>query len=139
MATRLPTATRTAACDAVVDLTDGGSTEPAGLLRVYSGTQPATANDAASGNLLAEVELDNPAFSAASAGVATLLGTPLATTGIAAGTAGWFRVVDRDEDTVLDGAASLSGGGGELILTTLTISIGVAVEITSGTVTVPAA
>jgi hypothetical protein len=137
MATRIPTAAQDAACDGVVDLVDVGA-GTSGLLRIYSGTQPASANSAASGILLAEVELEKPAFTASSSGVATLLGTPLSTTGAAAGTAGWFRIVNADGDTVLDGACGLSGSGAELILNTLTISIGVNVEITSGTVTMPA-
>ncbi|MFI7125980.1 hypothetical protein ACIBQ1_09820 [Nonomuraea sp. NPDC050153] len=136
MATRIPTASRNAACDAIVDKIDVGSTNPQGRLRIYSGSQPASANDAASGTLLAEVNLANPAFSAASTGVATLLGTPLSTTGVAAGTAGWFRIIDRNEATVVDGSAGTSGT--ELILNTATISIGVSVQITSGTVTMPA-
>jgi len=135
MATRISTAAQDAACDGVVDLVDGGT--GAGLLRIYSGTQPASVGTAPSGDLLAEVELEDPAFSGSSAGVATLLGTPLQTTGLAAGTAGWFRITDSDETGVLDGACSLSGGGGELILNTLTISVGVTVEITAGTITMP--
>ncbi|MCK2219709.1 hypothetical protein MF672_038830 [Actinomadura sp. ATCC 31491] len=136
MATRIPDAVRNAAADAVVDRIDTGSTNAQGRLRIYTGTQPASANTAPSGTLLAEVSLANPAFSASSAGVATLLGTPLSTTGVAAGTAGWFRIVDRDANTVLDGSAGTSGT--ELILNTTTISIGATVQITAGTITMPA-
>lgn len=136
MATRLPTATRNAACDAVVDLFDAGS--GAATLKIYSGSQPATANDAASGTLLATVTLGDPAFGAASAGVATLAGTPLSGTGVAAGTAGWARLADSTGATVLDGSVTATGGGGQVELATTTISVGVTVQITSGTVTMPA-
>ncbi|MEV4287369.1 hypothetical protein AB0K40_17835 [Nonomuraea bangladeshensis] len=135
MATRIPTAVRNAACDAVVDRVDTGSGTAQGRLRIYSGSQPATANDAPSGTMLAEVSLANPAFSASSAGQATLLGTPLSATGAAAGTAGWFRIVDRDGGTVMDGSAGTSGT--QLILNTTTISIGATVQITAGTITMP--
>lgn len=136
MATRIPTAVRNAVTDVVVDRVDTGTTNAEGSLRIYEGSQPASANDSASGTLLAEVELENPAFSASSTGVATLLGTPLSTVGLAAGTAGWFRIVDRNEATVVDGSAGTSGT--ELILNTATISINVAVQITAGTITMPA-
>lgn len=136
MATRIPTAVRNAVAHAVVDRIDVGSTNPQGRLRIYSGTQPASANDSPGGTLLAEVSLANPSFTAASTGVATLLGTPISAVGVAAGTAGWFRIVDRNEATVVDGSAGTSGT--ELILNTATISIGVSVQITAGTITMPA-
>lgn len=136
MATRLPTAARNSACDAVVDLLDAGS--GAATLKIYSGSQPASANDAASGTLLTTVTLADPAFGAASTGVATLAGTPLSGTGVAAGTAGWARLADSTGATVLDGSVTATGGGGQVELATTTISVGVTVQITSGTVTMPA-
>ncbi|GAA2990703.1 hypothetical protein GCM10017559_08450 [Streptosporangium longisporum] len=136
MATRLPTAARNAAADAVVDLADAGA--GAATIEIRTGSQPASANDAASGTLLATFTLADPAFGAASTGVATLAGTPRTTTGVAAGTAGWFRLKDSTGATVLDGAVTATGGGGQLELNTTTISVGVNVEITSGTVTMPA-
>lgn len=137
MAIRLATATVNAKCDAAVDRIDGGPA--AGTIKIYTGTQPATANDSASGTLLATFTLADPAFSAASAGVATLLGTPRTTTGAAAGTAGWFRAADSTGATVFDGSITTSGGGGQLILNTTTVSVGVQVEITGGSYTQPAA
>lgn len=136
MAIRLPTATRNAACDAIVDSADAGS--GAGTIQIRSGTQPASANDVASGTLLATVTLADPAFGAASSGSASLAGTPRAATGVAAGTAGWFRLLDSTGATVLDGSVTATGGGGDLTLNTTTISTGLAIEITSGSVTMPA-
>jgi hypothetical protein len=135
MATRLATATRNAACDAVVDLLDGGPA--AGTIKIYTGTQPTTANDTATGTLLATITLSDPAFGAASSGVATLSGTPLSATGVAAGTAGWARLADSTGATVMDGSVTATGGGGQIELATTTISVGVTVSITSGTVTMP--
>lgn len=137
MAIELPTASRNAACDAVVDLADGGT--PPGLIRVYTGTKPG-ANNAASGTLLAEFTLSNPAFTAAATGVATLDVTPALTdTGITDGTAGWFRLVTGTTfATVIDGTVTATGGGGDLQLNTTTIATGVNVEITGGTITMPA-
>lgn len=137
MATRLATAARNAATNAVVALVDADV--GAGTIQIRTGAQPATANDPATGTLLATLTLADPSFAAAVAGVATLDATPvLSTTGVAAGTAGWFRMLDNSGDTVLDGAVTATGGGGEMELNTTTISIGVTVEVTAGTLTTPA-
>lgn len=137
MATRLPTAARNAATNSVTALADADV--GAGSIQIRTGAQPANANDAASGTLLATVTLADPAFGASVVGVATLDTTPvLTTTGVAAGTAGWFRMLDNSGDTVLDGSVTVTGGGGELELNTTTISIGLTVEITAGTLTTPA-
>lgn len=142
MATRISTAARNAACDAVVDLVDGG-TGP-GVIRVYTGSQPATPATSPSGTLLAEFTLSDPAFGGAANGVAALDVTPALTdTGITDGTAGWFRILDSTEAAgtglgIIDGTVTATGGGGQLELNTTTISTGVNVEITSGSVTMPA-
>lgn len=135
MATRLSTTARNAAADAVVDLVDAGA--GAGTLKIYSGSQPATANDTPAGTLLATVTWADPAFGAASAGVATAT-DPAAVTGVAAGTAGCFLVEDSAGNNVWDGTVTATGGGGDLELATTTISVGVSVDITSFTYTQPA-
>lgn len=135
MALGLPTAVRNAACDAIVDRVDAGA--GAGMIRVYTASRPASANDAATGTLLATVTLADPAFGAAATGVAALT-DPAAVTGVAAGTAAWFRMLDSDAVTVLDGSVTATGGGGDLTLATTTISVGLSVDITGGTITMPA-
>ena len=135
MATRLSIAAQNAAANAIAVLPDADV--PAGTIQIRTGAQPATANDPAKGTLLATFTLNDPAFGSAVAGVATLDVTPaLTTTGVAAGTAGWFRMLDGSGDTVLDGAVGTAGQ--QLNLNTTTISIGLTVEITSGMLTMPA-
>lgn len=136
MAIRLPSAVRNAMIDALTARLDAGS-GPA-TIDIRSGAQPATAADAASGTLLATLTLNDPSFSGGVNGVATLDVSPaVTTTGVAAGTAGWFRAKDSTGASVLDGSCSASGGGGDLILATTTISVGVTVEAISGTLTMP--
>lgn len=130
----LATAAQNAACDAIVDLADGGT--GAGTIEIRSGTRPADANTAATGSLLATVTLKDPAFGGASSGVATIV-DPDSVTGAADGTASWFRMLDSDSATVLDGTVTATGGGGDLTLNTTTISNGVAFDITGGTITMP--
>lgn len=138
MAVQLATATQNAMADAAVDLIDGGA--GAGPIKIYTASQPANANTAvAAQTLLATFTLDDPAFGAASSGVCTLAAVPVSTTGVAAGTAAWFRCASSTPGTVFDGSVTATGGGGQLQLNSTTISNGVTVEITSGTFTMPAA
>lgn len=136
MAIIISTAARNMAADAALALIDGGDGD--GILRIYDGSRPAGPGTAVSTqNLLAEVTLNSPAFGSADNGVATLDATSLSTTGITNGTATWFRVLDADEVAVLDGSVSATGGGGDLQLNTTTISTGLTVEITNGSITMP--
>ncbi|HEX4816697.1 MAG TPA: hypothetical protein VFV66_28480 [Nonomuraea sp.] len=142
MAVRISTPARNAAADAVAALVNGGSGP--GVLRVYSGGQPAGPGSAPTGTLLAEFTLSDPAFAAAVAGSVALDTTPALTdVGMANGSAGWFRMLDSTEAAgaglgVLDGSVTATGGGGDLTMNTTTISVGVTVTITAGTATMPA-
>jgi hypothetical protein len=94
-------ATRDAIANLVVDRVDVGTTNPNGRCLIY------TANRII---LLATVELDDPAFSAAVSGVATGLSMPLSDAlADSSGTAAVFDVVDRDENVVFSGDIGLSG------------------------------
>lgn len=135
MAIRLATAAQNAAADAVVDLVDGGA--GAGTLKIYTGAVGASANVDPGGTLLATVAFADPAFGAASSGVAAAT-DPAAVTGAAAGTAGCFIVEDSTGANIFDGTVTATGGGGDLTLSTTTISVGVTVDITAFTYTQPA-
>jgi hypothetical protein len=139
---RISNATRNALADQLDATVNGGSA--VGTIKIYSGTQPATADTALSGNtLLATFTLSNPAFGnsgATNPGQIDLSGTPLTTTGAAAGTATFARCATGGTGgagTVFDCDVSGTGGGGTLQLNTTTISVGVNLSITSGSVTMP--
>jgi hypothetical protein len=137
MVIRLATATRDALANAITTRADSGTS--AATIKVYSGTQPASANSAASGTLLATFTCSDPSFGASSTGVITLDITPaVTTTGAAAGTAGWFRLeANGATATVLDGSVTASGGGGDMTVDNTSIAVGQTVTITSGTITMP--
>ena len=137
MATRISTAARNAACNAVVDLLDGGS--GAGTIQIRTGSQPATANDAATGTLLGTLTLSDPAFGNAATGVATASAITSDSSADATGTAGWFRALDSTGATVLDGSITATGGGGDLTLDSTSVVTGGTISVTSWTVTMPAA
>jgi hypothetical protein len=134
MSLTLATAARNAMITALAGLVDGGS--GAGKIEIRSGTRPATPNDAATGTLLATVTLQDPAFGAASNGAVTLA-DPAPVSAVAAGTATWFRAMDSSNAAVFDGRVTATGGGGDLTLATTSISSGLTVDITGGTLTQP--
>lgn len=137
MTIRLPVATRNTAANAVADLVDAGAGP--GLIRIYTGAQPASADLAPTGTLLATFTTNDPAFGAASTGTANLVVAPvIATAGVAPGNAGWFRLLDSTGATVLDGSVTATGGGGDMIMSTVTVSVGLALQLTAGTITMPA-
>lgn len=138
--TTLSNAAAKAAADAIVDLIDVGTTNANGKLRIYDGTQPANPDVAVTTqNLLAELDLSNPAFGAAAdgdpGGLATANSITDDSSADATGTASWFRVVDRDENAIIDGSVGTSGA--DLNLGSVSITSGQAVSITSWTVTMP--
>lgn len=142
MAVRISTAARNALANAVTTLVDAGSA--AGKLRVYTGSQPAGPGTTATGTLLLEITLNDPSFGSASSGVITAAQSPaLSATASGTGTAGWFRILDSTEAGstglgVVDGSVTATGGGGDLTLSTTSLSSGLSVSITSLTVTMPA-
>jgi hypothetical protein len=116
-----------------------------GVIDVYSGSQPATADAAVTGTLLGTVTLGSGAFTpgtatngltfaAASGGAVSKSGT-WSFNGIAAGTAGWFRLRGNAADaggvsTILprlDGSVAVSGA--DLNLSNISIAIGAPVTI----------
>lgn len=116
---------RSGACNGTVDLIDVGS--GTAVLRIRAST-----------TALCNVSLPNPAFGAASNGVATAAGLPLAGTAIATGTADNFQVLDRDGTLVFSGSCTESGGGGDCIIDETDIVSGSTVTVTAWTHTQPA-
>ena len=131
---QLTNAAASAAADAVVDRIDIGG---AGFLRIYSGTQPATADTAAAGTLLAELQFSATAFGAAASGVATANAITSDASANATGTASWFRVLDGGgvdvTDNVFDGSVGTSGA--DMNLNSVDIQAGAEVSISSFTYT----
>lgn len=137
MTLRIGTSVRNAMAAAVSATVDGGS--GAAKIRVYSGSQPANPAATATGTLLLEMPMNDPSFGSPSTGVITAVVSPAVTDdGIADGTAGWFRVLDSNNVALIDGAVTATGGGGELTLSTVTITTGLTVTLTSLTITQPA-
>lgn len=125
MTTGYSTTLRNAQLDAITTAVGN-----AGKLAIYDGTRPATGGTATT--KLAEFTLGTPFASAAAAAVLSPT-LPSNTTGLAAGTATWFRITTSGGTFVIDGSAGTSGT--DLVLNTATISVGVTVQATAFTIT----
>jgi len=125
MAVTITTAARNAACNAIVDLIDVGTTDANGDLVIKT-----------SGDVeVATLALSNPAFGAAATGVATAgaISDDINATG---GTAAKFVMQDRDNTEVFNGAVGTSGS--DLNLSSTTVGAGDTVSVSSFTATMPA-
>lgn len=107
-----------------------------GYLRIYSGTQPATADTALSGNtLLAELRFGATAFGSASSGVLTANAITSDSSADNSGTASFFRALKSDGTTVLmDGNVGTSSAN--MVVATTTITAGQTVSCSSFTIDV---
>jgi hypothetical protein len=116
--------------DALSDLADNG------YLRIYDGTQPATADTAiTTQTLLAELRFNTTAAPAASNGVLTFNAITQDSSANNTGTASWFRALKSDGSTVLfDGTVGVSGS--DLNIATTAIVAGAIVGVTSFVYTV---
>lgn len=105
------------------------------LLRIYSGTQPATGG--AETTRLAQMTCNSTFAPAASGGVLTLNSISSDTSADDNGTATWFRIYQSDGTTiVLDGTVStVAAGTGDLQLDDTDIVLGGTVAISSATIT----
>ena len=127
MALTLSTAARNAACDAVVDLIDGGSGDATGDIQIGTSGM---------GTILVTNNFSNPAFGAAAAGVATAAAISDGTAGNT-GTAAEASIRDRDNTDVITGL-TVGTGSEDVVLNTTSITSGDTVAYSSGTITMPA-
>src|SRR3954470_21205314 len=106
-----------AEADALSDLLDNG------FLRIYDGSQPATADTAIGAQvLLAELRFNATASGAAVAGVLTFNAITSDTDNNATGTASWYRALKSDgTSAVMDG--SVGTASADLVLNSTAIQI----------------
>lgn len=133
---KLGTSARDAACDAIVDLLDGGDIE------IRTGAAPADPQTAASGTLLATLTFGTPAFDDAGSSGGNSDGQATAETitsdsdADASGNAGHARLKTSGGTAVIDCSAGDSGDSPELEFDNKSIVAGGVVAISSLTITV---
>ena len=133
---RLSTALRNAMIQQVQVKADAGA--GAGTINIRSGSQPASAEDAETGTLLATLTFSDPSAPSASGGVLTFSAITEDSSADATGTATWARIKDSTGATVFDCDVTATGGGGTIQLNTTSIVAGGPVRITAFTATMPA-
>lgn len=107
------------------------TTGTAALLRIYTGSAPANCAAAATGTLLATITLPSDWMNAASGASKTKLGT-WSVAAAAAGTAGYFRILDSaGTNTHVQGTCGTSGT--DMILDNTSIASGQTVTINTFT------
>lgn len=131
MAIGLVTSLRTTmASDMITAIDAGGS---AGTLTIYSGSRPATGGAATTA--LAVLPLSYPCGTASS-GVLTFSAITTDTSADATGTATWARIATSAGNFVVDMSVTVSGGGGDCELGSVTINTGQQVAVTSAAITI---
>jgi hypothetical protein len=128
---KFATATRNKMADGIT--TAAGNS---GFIKIYSGTQPADANTALSGNTLLATLTCNATFApSASGGVLTLNSITSDTSAAATGTASFYRMYKSDGTTVvMDGTVGTSGC--DMNINSTAIQSGTTVSCTSFAVTI---
>lgn len=138
---------------------NGGSMDEVlrnGIIEVYAGSQPTTADLAESGTKLLRVTIGSGAFTpgsptnglnlgdAASGVTSKESGETWSGVGLAVGTAGWFRYYDNSYTTGASTTAKrfdgvCGQGTGQLRMSSLTVALDATTTVDSGSITQPAA
>ena len=131
MALTLSTAVRNAVLDAI-EAAIGTSA----VLKIWDGAMPSTPDDADVGVELASMSLSSDWMAAASGGSKSKSGTWQDASASVSGTAQYFRIYASDGTTCgLQGTVTATGGGGDIALSSTSITAGQAVEVTAFTLT----
>lgn len=106
------------------------------ILRIRTGSAPATCATADSGTVLAEMTCPSDWLAAAASGAKAIAGTWQDLLANAAGTAGHFRVYDSGGSTChIQGTCTGVGGGGDMELINTSIAVNQPVTVTAFTIT----
>lgn len=128
MAVTLTTAARNAACDAVVDLLDAGTTDATGDINFQTSANAS----------LATCNMANPAFGAASTGVATAGTIAQGTVAGSANPSTIAKALFRNRNNVEVFQCAVAVSGSDINLTNVSVNDGDTIDITSLTYTQPA-
>ena len=132
---RIADTTRNAMANAIRDAIDGGAGP--GTIKIYSGTQPADADDALGAQvLLATLTFADPCAPGAASGVLTFSAIVEDTQADATNTATWARIQSSAGTNVFD--CDVNTAGATINLNTVSIVANGPVRMNSGSITIPA-
>lgn len=100
-------------------------------LRIYSGAMPANCAAARTGTLIAEIALPSDWMAAASGAAKAKSGT-WSVAAAAAGTTGYYSIMDNAGSTCHEqGTVTATGGGGDMTVDNTSVALGQTVTVTS--------
>jgi len=130
MALQYSTSVRNAQLDAIET-----AISTSAVLKLRSGSPPATVATADSGTVLATLSLPSDWLAAASSGSKAKSGTWEDTSADATGTIGHFRVYASDGTTAhIQGTVTATGGGGDMTVDNTSVASGQNVTVSSFTI-----
>lgn len=132
MSISMSTSLRNARLQVIVDAIDAGSGP--GMIRFYGDTRPATGVAITTETLIAENVLSDPMGTVANA-VLTFAEVNADVDADAAETITWARIVDSDDNFVIDADCGLSGSGADFIFNVTTIELSGVVKVISASIT----
>jgi hypothetical protein len=107
-------------------------------VQLFTGAPPANCAAASTGTLLATFTMAADWSGNAAAGVKTFTGTPVSTTGLAAGSVGHYRIFDNAGTTCHDqGTVTATGGGGDATMDNIVVAFAQTLNLTSWSWTAP--
>jgi hypothetical protein len=135
MALQFSTSVRNAMLDSIES-----TISTSAVLKIRSGSVPATTATADSGTVLASLSLDSDWMAAASSGSKAKAGTWSDASADATGTAGHFRLYASDGTTChMQGTVTATGGGGDMTVDNVSFAAGQTFTVTTFTLTAPGA
>lgn len=137
MALQLSTGYRNGILD-LFETTVGAS----GILKVFTGSPPATCATADTGTTLTTITLPADFMASASGGSKALSGTWQDLSADNNGTPGYFRIYPSAATTtnaVIQGTVTITGGGGDMTFDSVSWTAGQQINVTSFTLTAPGA
>jgi hypothetical protein len=112
------------------------ATGTSAILRIRTGTVPATCATADAGTVVATCTLPSDWMAAASSGTKALTGSWADSSADATGTAGHFRIYDSAGTTChIQGTVTATGGGGDMTVDNTSFASGQAFTVTTFTLT----
>lgn len=136
MTIHIAAAVRTDRAQAVLDAIDAG-TGP-GKLRIYGDTQATNADTAVGAQtLLLELTFNDPAGTVSGSVLTLDVDPAISDDSLDTDTATWGRILDSDNNVILDGSVTGTGGGGDIIISDASLETGQTVTVVSGTLTEP--
>lgn len=107
----------------------------AGTIKIYTGTRPATGGALSGNTLLGTLTFSDPCAASPSGGVLTFNAITQDAAADATGTATWARIEDSAGTFVYD--ASVGTSGADINLSSVSITAGGPISVTSASITAP--